>query len=85
MALNVDIFKKNEFRLILNKLEELLSHSKVVLLGAGASFCAGLPLTNQLTQKALESDKLSGDSKKYYIQSRPLSPGLNQHHILRTT
>lgn len=64
MTLNVDIFNKNGFRLILNKLEELLSHSKVVLLGAGASFCAGLPLTNQLTQKALESDKLSGDSKK---------------------
>ena len=64
MKLDVEIFNRDEFRHILNKFEELLSHSKVVLLGAGASFCAGLPLTNQLTQKALESDKLSGDSKK---------------------
>lgn len=48
----------------LNKLEELLSHSKAVLLGAGASCCAGLPLTNQLTQEALNSDKLTSTSKQ---------------------
>ncbi|OYW94846.1 MAG: hypothetical protein B7Z18_04415, partial [Alishewanella sp. 32-51-5] len=48
----------------MSKLEELLSHSKAVLLGAGASHCAGLPLTNQLTAKALQSDKLSDNSKK---------------------
>ncbi|MCW2473816.1 MULTISPECIES: SIR2 family protein [unclassified Symbiopectobacterium] len=64
MAFDISIFEKKEFRSALNKLEELLSHSKSVLLGAGASACAGLPLTNQLTAKALESDKLSADSKQ---------------------
>lgn len=64
MALDSTIFEQKEFREAINKLEELLSHSKAVLLGAGASFCAGLPLTNQLTEKALQSDKLSEDSKQ---------------------
>lgn len=64
MAFDTSIFEDKELRIALNKLEELLSHSKTVLLGAGASFCAGLPLTNQLTDKALGSEKLSADSKQ---------------------
>lgn len=64
MAFDTTVFEQKEFRDAINKLEELLSHSKAVLLGAGASFCAGLPLTNQLTEKALQSDKLSEDSKQ---------------------
>lgn len=64
MAFDTSIFEEKEFRGALNKLEELLAHSKAVLLGAGASACAGLPLTNQLTAKALESAKLSADSKQ---------------------
>lgn len=56
MAFDTTIFEEKEFRGALNKLEELLSHSKAVLLGAGSSACAGLPLANQLTNKALESD-----------------------------
>lgn len=48
----------------IERLEELLSQNgKAVLLGAGCSFCAGLPLTAQLTQKALTSDKLTVESK----------------------
>lgn len=64
MAFDTTVFEQKEFRTALNKLEELLSHSKAVLLGAGASHCAGLPLTNQLTDKALQSDKLSDKSKQ---------------------
>lgn len=64
MAFDTTVFEQKEFRAAINKLEELLSHSKAVLLGAGASFCAGLPLTNQLTERALISDKLSDDSKQ---------------------
>ncbi|MFA0141070.1 SIR2 family protein [Vibrio kanaloae] len=64
MAFDTTVFEQKEFREAINKLEELLSHSKAVLLGAGASFCAGLPLTNQLTERALISDKLSDDSKR---------------------
>lgn len=64
MAFDITVFEQKEFREAINKLEELLSHSKTVLLGAGASFCAGLPLTNQLTERALESENLSADSKQ---------------------
>ena len=64
MAFDTNVFEQKEFRAAISKLEELLSHSKAVLLGAGASHCAGLPLTNQLTAKALQSDKLSDNSKK---------------------
>jgi len=64
MAFDTTVFEQKEFREAINKLEELLSHSKAVLLGAGASVCAGLPLTNQLTERALISDKLSDDSKQ---------------------
>lgn len=64
MTFNTNIFEQKPFREAINKLEELLSHSKAVLLGAGASFCAGLPLTNQLTEKALASPKLSDNSKQ---------------------
>ena len=49
MAFDTTVFEQKEFREAINKLEELLSHSKAVLLGAGASFCAGLPLTNRNT------------------------------------
>lgn len=64
MAFDTNVFRQKEFRAALDKLDELLSHSKAVLLGAGASVCAGLPLTSQLTAKALDSDKLSDDSKQ---------------------
>ena len=64
MAFDTKVLEQKEFRAAINKLEELLSHSKAVLLGAGASHCAGLPLTNQLTAKALQSDKLSDHSKQ---------------------
>lgn len=64
MAFDTTVFEQKEFREAINKLEELLSHSKAVLSGAGASFCAGLPLTNQLTETALESEKFSADSKQ---------------------
>ncbi|MEZ8013523.1 hypothetical protein [Vibrio sp. FF59] len=63
MAFDTTVFEQKEFRVAINKLAELLSHSKTVLLGAGASFCAELPLTNQLTERALEREKLSADSK----------------------
>lgn len=48
----------------IERLEELLSQNgKAVLLGAGCSLCAGLPLTADLTNKVLGSEKLTSDSK----------------------
>jgi hypothetical protein len=55
--------ENNDLRSAIEQLRNLLSHSKAVLLGAGASFCAGLPLTDQLTKNLLESESLSDDAK----------------------
>ena len=40
------------------------SNSLAFLIGAGCSRCAGLPLTNELTDKVLEDDKLDAPSKE---------------------
>ena len=77
MAFDITVFEQKEFRAAINKFEELLSHSKAVLLGAGASFCAGLPLTNQLTERALNSDKLSVDSKQILTAIQTSFAGAN--------
>ncbi len=46
------------------KLEELLAQSgRAFLSGAGCSRCAGLPLTTELTQEALNSDALDDSTK----------------------
>jgi len=63
MIFDTTALQHKPFKEALEKLEGLLSHSKAILLGAGASYCAGLPLTNQLTASVLASDKLSDDSK----------------------
>lgn len=67
MAFDTAVFETKELRDAISKFEELLSHSKAVLLGAGASCCAGLPLTNQLTAEVLKSIKLSVVSKQILI------------------
>lgn len=47
------------------RLEELLVQSgRAFLLGAGCSKCAGLPLTAELTEKALSSDALDATTKE---------------------
>jgi hypothetical protein len=46
------------------QLEQLLSHSRrAFLLGAGCSFCAGLPLMRNLTEDVLGSQELSRSTK----------------------
>lgn len=57
--------KEPAFAAALNDLDDLLTQSsKVFLIGAGCSKCAGLPLTVELTTKTLESDKLSDTTKE---------------------
>ena len=52
------------FNEAIRKFEDLLSQSgRAFLLGAGSSKCANLPLTAELTQKALDSNVLDDDSK----------------------
>lgn len=80
MDFDINKYREDGLAEAVNKLEELLSHSKAVLLGAGASYCAGLPLTNQLTEKAVESHLLSEESKgilkaiqSYFYGANPAS------------
>ncbi len=78
MAFDTTVFEQKEFREVINKLEELLSHSKAVLLGEWVSFYAALPLENQLTESALESEKLSADSKPVLTAIQTSFTGANQ-------
>jgi hypothetical protein len=49
----------------IQRLEDLISQSgRAFLLGAGCSKCANLPLTAELTEKVLDSDKLDELSKQ---------------------
>lgn len=62
---NFAFLKKKPFTDAVNKFEELMTQSgRAFLLGAGCSKCAGLPLTVELTQKALKSKKLNTGSKE---------------------
>ncbi len=59
-----------------SKLEELLVQSgRAFLLGAGCSKCAGLPLTKELTEAALSSDKLDVTTKAILTAIRVLFDG----------
>lgn len=56
--------RRTEFAEAIARLEELLQQgARSFLIGAGCSKCAGLPLTVELTTKALASVKLDADSK----------------------
>lgn len=58
-------FDEAEKRKAIQKLQDLIVQGdKVVLLGAGASKCSGLPLIADLTANALSSKALRDDSKK---------------------
>lgn len=58
-------FKTTELTGAIVKLEELMSQGgRAFLIGAGCSKCAGLPLTGELTSKALASDELDESTKK---------------------
>jgi len=64
------------------KLEELLVQSgRAFLLGAGCSKCAGLPLTAELTEKTLGSDRLDATTKAILTAIRELFAGAADANI----
>ncbi len=64
------------------KLEELLGQSgRAFLIGAGCSKCAGLPLTAELTQKALSSEALDDTTKTLLAAVRDLFVGAADANI----
>ena len=57
--------KAKPFSDAVDKFEELMTQSgRAFLLGAGCSRCAGLPLTAELTSKALASTELDASTKE---------------------
>jgi hypothetical protein len=59
----------------------LLQGGRVFLIGAGCSKCAGLPLTAELTNNSLESDKLDATAKRILSTLRDLFSGATNSHI----
>ena len=64
------------------KFESLLEQSgRAFLIGAGCSKCADLPLTADLTSKALESDQLDATSKAILTAIKGLFAGASRANI----
>ncbi len=66
----------------LNDMEELLTQSgRAFLIGAGCSKCANLPLTAELTEKTLASDKISSDTNNILSAIKELFDGSDDANI----
>lgn len=61
---DLSVLREKPFADAILKLEGLLNQSgRAFLIGAGCSRCAGLPLTAELTEKTLASDRLDATTK----------------------
>ncbi|MFI5395206.1 MAG: SIR2 family protein [Candidatus Binatia bacterium] len=70
------------FAAAIAKLEELLNQSgRAFLIGAGCSKCAGLPLTAELTEKALNGGELGDATKAILTAIRELFDGAANANI----
>jgi hypothetical protein len=70
------------FAAAIEKLEKLLEQTgRAFLIGAGCSKCAGLPLTAELTEKALNSDKLDATTKTILTEIQRLFDGAASANI----
>ena len=82
---DLSILRTKPFSDAVEKFENLLVQSgRAFLLGAGCSKCAGLPLTAELTAKAIESDILDATSKAILTAIESLFDGATTS-TLRTT
>lgn len=79
---DLSILGEKPFADAVSKLEELLFQSgRAFLLGAGCSKCAGLPLTAELTEKTLSSDKLDATTKAILTAIRGQFDGADDANI----
>ena len=79
---DLSILRTKPFSDAVEKFENLLVQSgRAFLLGAGCSKCAGLPLTAELTAKAIESDILDATSKAILAAIERLFDGAPTSHI----
>jgi hypothetical protein len=66
----------------LTKLEELMTQSgRAFLIGAGCSYCAGLPLTVELTKRTLASGSLDASAKSILQALEKQFAGSSNAHI----
>ena len=79
---DLSVLSEKPFSDAVEKFDELLIQSgRAFLIGAGCSKCAGLPLTAELTQIALESDKLDETSKAVLATIKKRFDGAKTSHI----
>lgn len=65
MNSDLSVFSSPELRKVVQDMRELLSQNRLAfLLGAGCSKCAGLPLMPELTEKVLNHDKISSETRE---------------------
>ena len=79
---DLSILRTKPFSDAVEKFEGLLLQSgRAFLIGAGCSKCAGLPLTAELTNGAIDSDKLDETSKAILAAIKNLFDGATTSHI----
>ena len=79
---DLSVLREKPFAEAVEKLEDLLVQSgPAFLIGAGCSKCAGLPLTAELTDMAIKSDKLDATSKAILGGIESLFHGAVTSHI----
>jgi len=76
MSDDLTLFSSPELRDVVQDMRELLSQSRLaILLGAGCSRKAGLPLMPQLTDEVLRHEKIGEETKKLLDKVRELFSG----------
>jgi len=79
---DLSVLRTKPFSNAVEKFEDLLVQSgRAFLIGAGCSKCAGLPLTADLTNEAIESEKLDTTSKEILAAIKNLFDGATNSHI----
>jgi hypothetical protein len=79
---DLSVLREKPFSEAVAKFEDLLVQSgRAFLIGAGCSKCAGLPLTYELTDKALGSSELDDTSKAILTAIKDLFAGAVNAHI----
>jgi hypothetical protein len=79
---DLSVLRTESFSDAVRTFEELLVQSgRAFLIGAGCSKCAGLPLTAELTRRAIESDNLDPSSKEILAAINNLFDGATNSHI----
>ena len=79
---DLSVLREKPYSEAVAKFEELLVQSgRAFLVGAGCSACAGLPLTGELTDKAIQSDRLDQTSKEILTSVKNRFDGATNAHI----